>query len=97
MEFMHWLFFGPSKLIAWHPYAGFIVGATLLAVAVACALQLSNRLDRQWFRQPAVLAGLLWSKIQPERMVKRSFKNDVFNVGAYLCGDATASALGSSV
>ena len=60
MEFMHWLFFGPSKLIAWHPYAGFIVGATLLAVAAACALQLSDRLDRQWFRQPAVLAGLLW-------------------------------------
>jgi hypothetical protein len=60
MELMNWIFFGPAKLIALHPYAGFLIGVTLLAAAAARSVQLSRGFDRQWFRQPAVLAGLLW-------------------------------------
>ncbi len=60
MELMNWIFFGPAKLIAWHPYAGFLIGGTLLSAAAARSVQLSRGFDRHWFRQPAVLAGLLW-------------------------------------
>ena len=60
MEFLSWLFFGPAKLIALAPYAGFGVGAALIAVQAARSVVTGIRLNRSWFRRPAVLAGLTW-------------------------------------
>jgi len=60
MELMNWLFFGPAKLIALAPYAGFGLGAALIALQAARSVLARNAFNRLWFRRPAVLAGLTW-------------------------------------
>jgi len=60
MDILDWLFFGPAKLIAILPYAGFGLGATLIGVQVARSCLAGETINRLWFRRPAVLAGLTW-------------------------------------
>ncbi len=61
MEFINWIFFGPSKLITAYPYGGLFIaalfiGAQLLRTAVA-----KQVFDKQWFRKAPVFTGLLWA------------------------------------
>jgi hypothetical protein len=61
MEILNWIFFGPAMLIAALPYAGFLIGVILLAGQAIRTLRLSKgAFDRAWFREPPVLAGLIW-------------------------------------
>lgn len=57
---MDWLLFGPSMLIAHWPYAGYVVGAILGAVAVWRRLKIGLPFDLGFFRDPIVFAGILW-------------------------------------
>ena len=57
---MNWLFFGPAKLIALAPYAGFGLGAAFIALQALRTVLAQSPLNRLWFRRPAVLAGLTW-------------------------------------
>lgn len=58
---MDWLLFGPSKLIAHWPYAGFVVGAFLIAFAAWRRWKAGSSFDIRFFRDPIVFAGVLWA------------------------------------
>lgn len=55
-----WIFFGPAKLIALWPYAGLLLGVSLIAVQVLFHLRGRKPFDRNFFREATVFAGLLW-------------------------------------
>lgn len=55
-----WIFFGPSRLIAWAPFAGFVLAAVLIGWQVVKSLAARETFSRQWFRHAPVFAGLLW-------------------------------------
>ncbi len=55
-----WLFFGPSQLIRLWPHAGLAIGLTLLAVQAGLSLRAGKPMDRRYFREAPVLAGLVW-------------------------------------
>ena len=57
---MNWLFYGPALLIARWPMAGVIVAAAAITAQLALALRAGRRLDRDFFREAPVFAGLLW-------------------------------------
>ncbi|MBL8519356.1 MAG: hypothetical protein JNK75_01675 [Betaproteobacteria bacterium] len=60
MEILSWVFFGPSKLIAAWPQAGFALGAALLAAEVWLYRSRGATFSLAFFREAAVFAGLLW-------------------------------------
>ena len=60
MEFIHWIFFGPAKLIAIWPYAGVIIAAALIAVQAWLSSRRGTLFKRGFFRKAPVFAGLLW-------------------------------------
>jgi hypothetical protein len=61
MEILNWIFFGPAMLVAALPYAGFLIGGILLAGQAIRTLRWPRRaFGRSWFREPPVLAGLIW-------------------------------------
>jgi len=60
MELLSWVFFGPAKLIAILPYAGFAIGGALLAGQAIRTKLLGGVINRDWFRHSAALAGLVW-------------------------------------
>jgi hypothetical protein len=61
MEILEWIFFGPAMVVRALPYAGFLIGAILLVGQTFRTLRrLGRRFGRAWFREPPVLAGLLW-------------------------------------
>ena len=60
MELLSWIFFGPAKLISLFPYAGFVIGGSLLGGQAIQTMRLRGAFNRDWFRQSAALAGLVW-------------------------------------
>ncbi|MBL8525201.1 MAG: hypothetical protein JNN20_16040 [Betaproteobacteria bacterium] len=60
MDIFQWIFFGPAKLIAAWPYAGFAIGAVMIAVQAWRHLRLGRAYNQSFFREPAVFAGILW-------------------------------------
>ena len=60
MELVDWIFFGPAKLIAVWPYAGFLIAALLIGVQAALSWRNGALFERGFFREAAVFAGLLW-------------------------------------
>ena len=60
MELVSWIFFGPAKLVAVWPYAGILIGIALIAAQAWLSLQKGTLFGRDFFREAAVLAGLLW-------------------------------------
>ena len=60
MEFVNWIFFGPAKLVAAWPFAGITIGLALIAVQTWLSLRKGMLFQRDYFREAAVLAGLLW-------------------------------------
>lgn len=60
MEFIHWIFFGPAKLVAIWPYAGVIIAAALIAVQAWLSRRRGTLFKRGFFREAPVFAGLLW-------------------------------------
>lgn len=60
MELVNWIFFGPAKIVAGWAYAGILIGAALIGVQVWLARRKGAAIDRDFFRQAPVLAGLLW-------------------------------------
>ena len=60
MGFVDWIFFGPAKLIAAWPYAGFLIAALLIGVQAAFSWRNGALFERKFFREATVFAGLLW-------------------------------------
>ena len=60
MELVDWIFFGPAKLIAVWPYAGFLIAALLIGVQAALSWRKGALFERGFFREAPVFAGLLW-------------------------------------
>jgi cation transporter-like permease len=60
MELLSWVFFGPAKLISLIPYAGFVIGGTLLAAQGIRTKLLGGAINKDWFRNSTALAGLVW-------------------------------------
>lgn len=60
MELVTWIFFGPAKLIAAWPHAGFLLGAALVGMEVWLYQFRGARFTLAFFREAAVFAGLLW-------------------------------------
>lgn len=64
MELLNWIFFGPSRLLALWPYAGFVIASILIGAQLLCSLNANDganqRFSRQWFRKAPVFTGLLW-------------------------------------
>jgi hypothetical protein len=61
MNALNWIFFGPATLVAAVPYAGFLIGGILLAgQAIHSLSRRGIGFGRAWFREPPVLAGLIW-------------------------------------
>jgi hypothetical protein len=60
MEILNWLLFGPARLIAESPHAGFFIGAVL--IGVECWLYRSRRIAFTYgfWREAPVFAGILW-------------------------------------
>ena len=57
---MSWLFFGPALVIARWPTAGMVIAAIAIAMQLALTWRAGRRLDRYFFREAPVFAGLLW-------------------------------------
>ncbi|MBL8513959.1 MAG: hypothetical protein JNJ55_08195 [Betaproteobacteria bacterium] len=55
-----WIFFGPAKLIATWPHAGFALGAALIAAELWLYQTRGVAFSLAFFREAAVFAGLLW-------------------------------------
>lgn len=55
-----WIFFGPSRLVAWSPYAGLFLAVALIGWQLVKSLAAREAFSRQWFRHAAVFTGLLW-------------------------------------
>lgn len=64
MEFLNWIFFGPSRLLALWPYAGFVIAAILIGAQLQRSLNANEganqRFSRQWFRKAPVFTGFVW-------------------------------------
>ncbi len=64
MEILNWLFFGPSRLVALWPYAGFAIAAVLIGAQLYRTIGETSigdfEFSRQWFRKAPVFTGLLW-------------------------------------
>ena len=60
MELVSWIFFGPAKIVAIWAYAGMLIGAALIGVQAWLRRLKGAMVDRDFFRQAPVLAGLLW-------------------------------------
>jgi hypothetical protein len=60
LDWFQWIFFGPSQLIKALPYAGFAIGAVLVAWQFVRSYGRREVFTRQWFRHAAVFTGLLW-------------------------------------
>ena len=63
MQIFDWIFFGPAKLVAWWPYAGYVIGAVLIAIEVGVSLHAQASIwaaGFAFFRRAPVFAGLLW-------------------------------------
>lgn len=60
MDFLNWLLFGPAMLIDLAPYGGFGIGGALIVAQATRSISAGAALNRDWFRQPAALAGLTW-------------------------------------
>ena len=60
MEVVNWIFFGPAKLVAVWPFAGITIGLALIAMQSWLSLKKGMLFQRNYFREAAVLAGLLW-------------------------------------
>jgi hypothetical protein len=64
MDILNWLFFGPSRLLAVWPYAGFAIAALLIGAQLLRTLANKDNsniaFNRQWFRKAPVFTGLLW-------------------------------------
>ena len=60
MEFVNWIFFGPAKLVAAWPYAGVFIGVAMIGLQAWLSVGKGTLLQRDFFREAAVLAGLLW-------------------------------------
>ena len=60
MEFVNWIFFGPAKLVAAWPYAGVFIGVAMIGLQAWLSVGKGALLQRDFFREAAVLAGLLW-------------------------------------
>jgi hypothetical protein len=60
MEFFSWIFFGPAKLVSAWPYAGALIGTSLIAVQMWLTRAKGAAFVRDFFREAAVFAGLLW-------------------------------------
>ena len=61
MEFIDWIFFGPSKLIAAWSYAGFLIAALLIGVQAVFSWRKGVLFEAKFFREAPVFAGLLWA------------------------------------
>ena len=60
MELLSWLFFGPSRLLALWPYAGFVIAAILIGAQLMQSISAHHSFGRQWFRKAPVFTGLVW-------------------------------------
>jgi hypothetical protein len=64
MEFLNWIFFAPSRLLALWPYAGFAIAAILIGAQLIRSLDANEstnqRFSLQWFRKAPVFTGLMW-------------------------------------
>ncbi len=60
MDFINWVFFGPAKLLAIYSLAGFAVGAAMIGLQALLSWRKAALFQRNFFREAAVLAGLLW-------------------------------------
>ena len=60
MEFVSWIFFGPAKLLAVWPYAGFVIGGAFVGLQAWLSHRSKTPFDRTFFREAPVLGGLLW-------------------------------------
>ena len=60
MEFVNWVFFGPAKLVAAWPFAGVVISVALIATQAWLSAAKGALMQRDFFREAAVLAGLLW-------------------------------------
>jgi hypothetical protein len=60
MDFFQWIFFGPAKLIVVWPYAGVAFATILIAAQLWLHLRDGRTFSLQFFREPAVFAGVLW-------------------------------------
>ena len=63
MSLFEWIFFGPAKLVAFWPYAGYVIGAVLIAIEVGVSLRAQESIwavGLTFFRRAPVFAGLLW-------------------------------------
>lgn len=60
MELLNWILFGPAKLIAAWPYAGYLFGAALIAAELWLYRRHRRAFTYGLFREAAVFTGLLW-------------------------------------
>ena len=60
MELVSWIFFGPAKLLAVLPTAGFVIAGVFIGVQVWLTHRRKTRFERTFFREAPVLGGLLW-------------------------------------
>ena len=60
MEFVDWIFFGPAKLLAIYPLAGVAIAVAMIGLQAFFSWRKGTLLQRNFFREAAVLAGLLW-------------------------------------
>ena len=60
MDLVNWVFFGPAKLLAIFPLAGVAIGAAMIGLQAILSWRKGALLQRNFFREAAVMAGLLW-------------------------------------
>ena len=60
MELVSWIFFGPAKLLAILPYAGFAITCVFVGVQAWLSYRSKTPFERAFFREAPVLGGLLW-------------------------------------
>ena len=60
MEFGNWVLFGPAKLLAIYPLAGAAIAVAMIGLQAFLSWRKGTLLQRNFFREAAVMAGLLW-------------------------------------
>ncbi len=60
MELVSWIFFGPAKLLAVLPTAGFVIASVFIGVQAWLSHRSKTPFERTFFREAPVLGGLLW-------------------------------------
>lgn len=60
MEFINWVCFGPAKLLAIYPLAGVVIAVAMIGLQALLSWRKAALFQRNFFREAAVLAGLLW-------------------------------------